>query len=322
MQNRIPASGRATDHAIIATMTTFDTVLDWVGHQLARHIRKETPGDEPFVPSDPEFAAAHAAAGRRAPDRRQQQALHRHQVPDAIHLVARRPLRRRRARPAAGGGEPHTLIEVLLGEGCVSAPLSKYDRFHTRICRPVGLTDADREDVIGFMVSRLGTQYDMRNVFDLARYLLPTPPVPARWRRRMIALGSGEPTRTICSTLIAEAFGRVHYPILPRIERIAGAQRGHQRFSRQRDPAHPPLQPVRAGRLRPVALLPDRQADHRGRLQLQGPDLGTRAGAGRGRTGKAPRVTPTPNPWLFIPSQQCEAGLLVSCCPAAGANAI
>ena len=111
-----------------------------------------------------------------------------------------------------GSGEPHMLIEVTPVEGCVSVPLSKYERFHTRICRPVGLTPADREDVLGFMVSRLGMQYDMRNVFDLARYLLPTPPVPARWRRRMIALGSGEPTRTICSTLIAEAFGRVQYP--------------------------------------------------------------------------------------------------------------
>ena len=35
-------------------MTTFDSFLDWVGHRLARHIRKETPGEEPFVPSDPD----------------------------------------------------------------------------------------------------------------------------------------------------------------------------------------------------------------------------------------------------------------------------
>src|SRR4029078_13518154 len=73
----------------------------------------------------------------------------------------------------------------------------------------------------------------MRNYFDLARYLLPTPPVPARWRRRMIALGSGEPTRTICSTLIAEAFERVRYPILPRIERITARQQGISRFRRR-----------------------------------------------------------------------------------------
>jgi hypothetical protein len=51
------------------------------------------------------------------------------------------------------------------------------------------------------------------------RYLLPQPPVPQRWRRRMIALGSGEPTRAICTTLIAQAFGSVRYPILPKVER-------------------------------------------------------------------------------------------------------
>jgi len=56
-----------------------------------------------------------------------------------------------------------------------------------------------------------------RNILDLARYLLPTPPVPVRWRRRMLALGSGDPTREICSTLIAQAFQKVRYPILPLI---------------------------------------------------------------------------------------------------------
>ncbi len=122
--------------------------------------------------------------------------------------------------PANPGADRHMLIEVDVADGCVAVPLSKYDQYHTRICRPIGLTPDDRDDVIQFMISRLGTQYDMRNIIDLARYFLPTPPVPARWRRRMIALGSGEPTRAICSTLIAEAFGRVRYPILPRVERI------------------------------------------------------------------------------------------------------
>ena len=64
-------------------------------------------------------------------------------------------------------------------------------------------------------MSRIGEPYDLKNVFDLARYLLPTPPVPSRWRRRMLALGSGDPTRAICSTLIAQAYESVHYPILP-----------------------------------------------------------------------------------------------------------
>ena len=94
-------------------------------------------------------------------------------------------------------------IEANLDEGVVAVPLSKYAAFNTRICRPVGLTSADRLKVIEFMISHLGCGYDTRHVIDLARYLLPTPPVPVRWRRRKIAFGSGDPTRTICSTLTA-----------------------------------------------------------------------------------------------------------------------
>ncbi len=36
----------------------------------------------------------------------------------------------------------------------------------------------------------------------------------------MIALGSGHPTRIICSALIAQAFEAVRYPILPKIMRL------------------------------------------------------------------------------------------------------
>jgi hypothetical protein len=36
----------------------------------------------------------------------------------------------------------------------------------------------------------------------------------------MIAMGSGDPTRAICSTLLAEAFQTVRYPILPRVKTL------------------------------------------------------------------------------------------------------
>lgn len=106
------------------------------------------------------------------------------------------------------------LVEVNLGEGCVSVPLSKYETYNTRICRPVGLTDEDRNKVIKFMVSKIGLQYDHTNIFDMLRYFFPIP-IPLRFRRRMIALGSGDPSRAICSSLIAQAFQSVGYPILP-----------------------------------------------------------------------------------------------------------
>lgn len=116
------------------------------------------------------------------------------------------------------GGEASTLIEADVLAGVRAVPLSCYSGFRMRICRPVNLTTTDRERLIQYTIQRLGYQYDLKNVLDLARYLLPFP-VPARLRRRLIAFGSGDPTRAICSTLIAQAFGVVRYPILPVISR-------------------------------------------------------------------------------------------------------
>jgi hypothetical protein len=122
-----------------------------------------------------------------------------------------------KALPQAPGAEPRVLVEADIAEGVRAVPLSDYKGMHTRICRPVGLSNEDLKKVIAYAVSRIGHKYDMKNVFDLARYLFPTPPVPVRWRRRMIAFGSGDPSRAICSTLIAQAFHLVRYPILPEV---------------------------------------------------------------------------------------------------------
>lgn len=107
------------------------------------------------------------------------------------------------------------ILEADLLEGVITVPLDKYDGFNLRICRPVNLTNEDTEKLLGFLIERLGHQYDTKNIFDLLRYLLPTPPIPQRFRRRMLAFGSGDPTKAICSTLIAQAFQSIRYPILP-----------------------------------------------------------------------------------------------------------
>jgi hypothetical protein len=121
-------------------------------------------------------------------------------------------------------GEPHVLVEANLGTGVTSAPLSLYADAHTRICRPVRLQPDDCATVIAHAVASIGLDYDMRNVIDLARFLLPPLGLPPRWRRRVLYLGSGSPSRVICSTLIAQAFERVRYPILPS---IAASTAGH-----------------------------------------------------------------------------------------------
>jgi len=122
--------------------------------------------------------------------------------------------------PLDADGEQHLLLEADLVDGIRSLPLSVYRHAHTRICRPIGLSDDDHKTLRSYAIGRLGHQYDLRNIIDLARYFCPTPPVPTRYRRRMLALGSGDPTRAICSTFIAEAFQRIHYPILPIIQSL------------------------------------------------------------------------------------------------------
>jgi hypothetical protein len=119
--------------------------------------------------------------------------------------------------PAQGDQETNMLLEADVIEGVQLVPLSKYTSCHTRICRPVGLSAATISQILDYARARLGHRYDLRNIFDLARYLVLPTPVPARLRRSLLTLGSGDPTRAICSSLIAQAFQSVHYPILPDI---------------------------------------------------------------------------------------------------------
>ena len=198
-------------------MGFYDTVLDRLGHLIAGRIGAPDSGYEPFTPSDPvTLARTLRPADVLLVEGNQK-------VSTAIKYLTQSTWSHSAiyVGNALGapddGSEPKTLIEVNVGEGAVAVPLSKYASYNTRICRPVGLTLEDRDRVVDFMVKRLGFKYDMRNIIDLVRYLFPTPPVPVRWRRRMMSLGSGEPTRAICSTLIAQAFHGVRYPILQRL---------------------------------------------------------------------------------------------------------
>jgi len=109
----------------------------------------------------------------------------------------------------------HCFVEADTIHGVRSTSLESYAHLHTRICRPIGLSEEECREVTKCAIAQIGHKYDLRNIFDLARYLLPTPPVPTRLRRQLLSLGSGDPTRAICSTLIAQAFQSIRYPIIP-----------------------------------------------------------------------------------------------------------
>jgi len=171
-------------------------------------------------------------------------------------------------------GEPLVLVEANLGEGVVGAPLSEYARYHTRVCRPTGLTREDCARVCAYAGERIGFDYDLKNITDLLRYLFPLP-VPQRWRRRLMTLGSGHPTRIICSALIAQAF---------RVGALSDPAQGHgagKQSRAPRDPGDPAFVAIRAARLRHLAVFRGGQADHRARLRLHQDALGRPATSAR-----------------------------------------
>jgi hypothetical protein len=208
-----------------------DTLLDRFGRFLAGRLQQESSGYEPYTPSDPETLRRVLIPGDilliegnlriSATIKYLTQSTWSHSalyVGDAL------------SEPADGSERPR-LIEVSLGEGCVAVPLSKYRTYNTRICRANGLSPDDRDHVVSFMLKRLGLKYDMKNIFDMLRYFFPVP-MPVRWRRRAIAFGSGDPTRAICSSLIAQAYEEIRYPILPEITRAPGRASAQSSYSR------------------------------------------------------------------------------------------
>jgi hypothetical protein len=120
------------------------------------------------------------------------------------------------ARPLAN---EQLVIESQLETGTVVRPLSVYRDDHLRICRPKGLAMNDGQAVTAYAVSRLGTGYNVRQVVDLLRFLFPWSFLPRRWRSSLFRHNAGDATRTVCSTMIAEAFAAVQFPILPLVER-------------------------------------------------------------------------------------------------------
>ncbi len=107
------------------------------------------------------------------------------------------------------------IIESLLGHGTIINTLEKYNGEHLRICRPKGLTRKDAQSVVNYGVYQLGTDYNVRYVMDLARFMFPYWWIPKRWVSTLFEHNAGRPTKTVCSVMMAEAFASVHFPIRP-----------------------------------------------------------------------------------------------------------
>src|SRR5215467_13866201 len=119
-------------------------VLDRIGKLIAGYLEKEVPGYEPFTPSDPD----HLRGDMQPGDVLLVEGNSR--ISGIIKYLTQSTWSHAAlyVGPVAGAmepdGEPHVLVEAYIGEGVTTAPLSKYFSYHTRICRPVGLSYEDR----------------------------------------------------------------------------------------------------------------------------------------------------------------------------------
>lgn len=136
-----------------------------------------------------------------------------------IHDIADPEIRNKAMKYFNATADTQLLVEGVLDKGTIITPLSFYSQDHVRICRPRGLSPTDTQNVIEFAINKLGSDYDVRQILDLARFMLPWSFLPRRWRSSLFTNKSSKATRTVCSTMIAEAFSAVHFPILPHIKK-------------------------------------------------------------------------------------------------------
>jgi len=141
-----------------------------------------------------------------------------------VHDIADTRVRDRVRSFYDGPPDIQLIVESELGMGTVVRPLHVYEEEHLRLCRPRDLNFPDAQNIINYSVSRLGMDYDVRQIFDLFRLLFPWKFLPRRWRSSLFRRHPGRPTRTVFSTMIAEAFAAIDYPILPLVKKLEGQE--------------------------------------------------------------------------------------------------
>ena len=131
-----------------------DTLADRIGRRLARKLDAPEPGFRPFT-------HANVAALRRVLQPGDVLLVEGNsRISVAIKYLTQSTWSHaalyvgNAVGQATPDGEPLSLVEVNVGDGCIAAPLSKYQHYNTRICRPSNLTPQDRARLIDFMVAK------------------------------------------------------------------------------------------------------------------------------------------------------------------------
>ena len=130
-------------------------MLDRVGRHIAAYLQKPAAGYEPFTPPAPAALRATVKPGDIL------LIEGRTHIAGVIKYLTQSTWSHAAlyVGPVDGQtsaeGEPCDLVELNLEAGIISVPLSTYCAFHTRICRPVGLSPEDRRAVCEYAVDRI-----------------------------------------------------------------------------------------------------------------------------------------------------------------------
>ena len=123
--------------------------------------------------------------------------------------------------------DPRCVVEADVAAGVQAVRLSALKGLHVRVLRPTGLLDLERRRLSDWVTSRIGGDYDLAHAWMLATKLLRLPLGP---RMRAPASMAQSATRFICSSLLAQAFMLVGYPIMPLLVGARGTAARDHRF--------------------------------------------------------------------------------------------
>ncbi len=137
-----------------------------------------------------------------------------------IHDIQDEKARERLLQFFPASPDTQLLIEGILGKGMIVTPLNEYMKDNLRVCRASSLSGQDAQNVVNYTINMLGVAYNVRQLFDLARFIFPWRILPRRWRSSLFTRRPTDTTKTVCSSMIAEAFYSVKYPILPLFRKI------------------------------------------------------------------------------------------------------
>jgi Permuted papain-like amidase enzyme, YaeF/YiiX, C92 family len=113
--------------------------------------------------------------------------------------------------PLDEGQDPRCIVEADIAAGVRSIRLSELNALQVRVLRPTGLNNADRSRLADWVLSRVGSEYDLEHAWLLGRKLFR---LPLRSASRPASNNvSNTATRFICCSLLTQAFALVGAPI-------------------------------------------------------------------------------------------------------------